>query len=466
MTNNTIINNTITRRKILSHATIAFFITFIIWFNLPPLALEIGISTAEIKKLLLINVALTIPARVLIGFLVDKFGPRIIYTILLIVSGLLAILFTFATTYEWMSFVRFAQGITGAGFVVGIRLISEWYDNERIGLAEGMYGGWGNFGSAAAAVLLPIASGYLGGWQAAMIASGLLAIGYSFIFYNSVADLPNNAPFRASESSFLLPSSTVQDLILNIVMSMLMYLSLNIIVWRLNLSDIFHIIIFAFMIYHIFRIIKNHTPLKVAKFKVSQIGILSFAYYATFGSELTMVSILPIYFYEAFDLSIAQAGLVASSYALMNLFSRAYGGLFSDKYGRKLVLISLLALTGVSYIIMANMSEYGLTLAILITMLASFMVQAGEGSVFASVPLIKGDLTGQISGITGSFGNIGAVSYLTIYSISSFEVVSYTMGIFAILVSFMGYLFFNEPTHERGKCLSKSKTIINIKVSC
>lgn len=43
-------------------------------------------------------------------------------------------------------------------------------------------------------------------------------------------------------------------------------------------------------------------------------------------------------------------------------------------------------------------------------------MQAGEGAVFAIVPLIKRRMTGQIAGMAGAFGNVGAVTYLTIYT--------------------------------------------------
>ena len=50
---------------------------------------------------------------------------------------------------------RLLLGIVGAGFVVGIRMVSEWFPPKDLGTAEGVYGGWGNFGSAAAALALP-----------------------------------------------------------------------------------------------------------------------------------------------------------------------------------------------------------------------------------------------------------------------------------------------------------------------
>ena len=48
--------------------------------------------------------------------------------------------------------------------------------------------------------------------------------------------------------------------------------------------------------------------------------------------------------------------------------------------------------------------------------MCSFFVGSGSGAVFAVVPLIKRRLTGQIAGIAGAYGNVGAVIFLTVLS--------------------------------------------------
>ena len=69
------------RIRVLHYTWIAFFISFYIWFNMAPLATtmlrDVGWLTEEhIKVLAIVNVALTIPARILVGALIDKYGPR------------------------------------------------------------------------------------------------------------------------------------------------------------------------------------------------------------------------------------------------------------------------------------------------------------------------------------------------------------------------------------------------------
>jgi NNP family nitrate/nitrite transporter-like MFS transporter len=48
------------------------------------------------------------------------------------------------------------MGIVGLDLSFGIRMVSEWFPPKEIGIAEGIYGGWGNFGAFAAEFALPI----------------------------------------------------------------------------------------------------------------------------------------------------------------------------------------------------------------------------------------------------------------------------------------------------------------------
>ncbi len=131
------------KSRILHLSWFAFFLTFLVWFNHAPLLIAIkesmGLSDQQIKMLLILNVALTIPARIVIGMLVDAYGPRKIYSFLLFVSSFLCFFFAVATTFEMLALARFLMGFAGAGFVIGIRIVSEWYPAKQVGLAEGIY---------------------------------------------------------------------------------------------------------------------------------------------------------------------------------------------------------------------------------------------------------------------------------------------------------------------------------------
>ena len=81
---------------------------------------------------------------------------------------------------------------------------------------------------------------------------------------------------------------------------------------------------------------------------------------------------------------------------------------------------------------------------VMATMMCSFFVQAGEGAVFAIVPLVKRSMTGQIAGMTGAYGNVGAVIYLT--ALSFVDASSFFMLIAAsAAVVFIAVQFLDEP---------------------
>ena len=105
--------------KMLHLTWFAFFLTFVIWFAHAPLLIHIkqalALTDAQIKALLILNVAITIPARIVVGMLVDRYGPRIMYSLLLFISALLCIGFAFAQTYDALALFRFLLGFVGAG---------------------------------------------------------------------------------------------------------------------------------------------------------------------------------------------------------------------------------------------------------------------------------------------------------------------------------------------------------------
>jgi NNP family nitrate/nitrite transporter-like MFS transporter len=181
------------------------------------------------------------------------------------------------------------------------------------------------------------------------------------------------------------------------------------------------------------------------RYKFKQVAVLNILYFATFGSELAVVSMLPLFFAETFSLDPVYAGLVASAYAFMNLMSRPGGGWISDRFGRKKTLLILTAGLAAGYGLMAlTNSSWPLWLAVAVAMACSFFVQAGEGAVFAVVPLIKRRLTGQIAGMTGAYGNVGAVVYLTVLSLVSYEIFFSVIALTAVL-GFVTLLLMEEP---------------------
>ena len=79
--------------------------------------------------------------------LLDRFGPRITYSMLLMFAAVPCFATALSQNFNHLVISRLLMGIVGAGFVVGIRMVSEWFPPKEIGIAQGIYGGWGNFGA-------------------------------------------------------------------------------------------------------------------------------------------------------------------------------------------------------------------------------------------------------------------------------------------------------------------------------
>ncbi len=448
----------------------AFFLTFVVWFShapLKPLMVEaFNMSNAQWKALLILNVALTIPARIVIGILVDKFGPRIVYSTLLVISGLLCLAFASAQSYEQLAFLRFAMGFVGAGFVIGIRMVGEWFPARQVGLAEGIYGGWGNFGSAAAAFTLPtialVVYGGEDGWRYAIGSTGVMALIYGVFFYWRARNTPKGSTYFKPKKSGGLEVTSRGDFYLYLAMNVPMYIILGVLAWKLSpagvgllaqgttyLMYVILIALFVFQFSQIYKVNKemlNHGVDEHHKYKFKQVAVLDWAYFVTFGSELAVVSMLPAFFLETFEgMTLAKAGMLGAAFAFMNLVARPGGGYISDKFGRRKSLTIFISGLAVGYFILSQVTgNWPIALAVLAVMCCSFFVQAGEGAVFAIVPLVKRRLTGQIAGMAGAYGNVGAVTFLTIYSFVDASTFFMVIGACAAVV--LGIVqFLDEP---------------------
>ncbi|OBU42285.1 MFS transporter [Photobacterium phosphoreum] len=462
------------KMKILHISWLAFFITFMVWFNFAPLLqavkTSLGLTTEQIKTLLILNVALTIPARVVVGMLTDRYGPRIVYSLLLALCAIPCFVFAFSTTFMQAAMARFALGFIGAGFVIGIRLVSEWFPHHELGTAEGIYGGWGNFGSAAAAFTLPSLALWFGGddgWRYAMAVTGGLSVIFAVIFYFTVTDTPKGATYYKSKHIGAMEVTSRGDLLLLIIMKIPMYAAMALLVWKLSSPAIdmldpeisYAIYVGLFGIYLIDikqlwlanrKILTEPVP-AIHRYSFRQVAVLNVLYFTTFGSELAVVSMLPLFFAEIFTLTPVMAGVVASSYAFMNLISRPGGGWLSDRFGRKATLLILTAGLAMGYLLMANITVgWPLWSAVLAAMICSFFVQSGEGAVFAVVPLIKRRMTGQIAGMTGAYGNVGAVCYLTILSMVEYSTFFIIIALTAV-IGFVTLLALKEPSGKMAE---------------
>ena len=447
----------------------AFFLSFMVWFAHAPLMMVIRdamhLTDQEVKILLILNISLTIPARIVVGMLVDKYGPKQLFSSILILGGLISIGFAFTQTYQQLAIVRFLSGFVGAGFVVGIRMISEWFPARQTGIAQGIYGGWGNFGSAGAALLLPSVALYFGaenGWRYAIGITGAIAMVYGCIYYFSVSNTPKGSTYFKPKKMGAMEVTSKKDLLLYIVMNIPMYLALSVLTWKLSakmhwIDETAAYAIYATLlvlyIYQVWKIIqvnksvfKQEVP-EIQRYSFKQVAILDLAYMLTFGAELAVVSMLPLYYVDTFNVHPVKAGILAGIYPVINLFARPAGGWLSDKIGRKVTLGIAFSGAAISFFILGNVTaDWALWLVVAATILAGIFSKAGSGAVYAMVPLIQRRMTGQFAGMVGAFGNVGGLAFLTVFSFVSTDIFFMTIAATAAFVFIVVLIFLDEPS--------------------
>lgn len=463
--------------RTLHYTWFAFFMTFVVWLGLGPMMPFIkealSLTDQQAKVLLILNVAMTIPARIVVGMLVDKFGPRILFSAILVLGGLISIAFAWAGSYESLAIMRFLSGFIGAGFVVGIRMIGEWFPAKQTGLAQGIYGGWGNFGSAGAAATLPFIAASMGGddgWRYAITFASIAAIAYGAFYYTVARNTPRGSTYFKPKKTGAMEVTSGTDLVLYILMNIPLFLALALLTWKLSPTNmgligstaatIIYVVLALIYFAQVWKIwqvnshvLKEPVP-AMQQYKFKQVAILDWAYLVTFGTELAVVSMLAMFYVEWFNIPKVSAALLAGIYPFINLFARPGGGWISDVIGRKRTLIIVFAgITG-SFLLLGMVDKsWPVWMVVGMTIIGGIFSKAGSGAVYAMVPLIQRRMTGQIAGMAGAFGNVGAVMFLTVNSLIGYDQFFLFIGVVSGFVFFLIFVFLEEPQGQIAETL-------------
>lgn len=352
---------------------ITFFFCFFAWFGMAPLMKiakeQLHLTKDQIGNIQIASVSATIIARLLIGRLVDKFGPRLVYTWLLIICALPVLFIGTSNTYTSFLLFRLAIGVIGASFVITQFHTSVMFAPSIKGTANATAGGFGNAGGGAANFFMPmIASGFVGlgfctkedSWRYAMIVPCIMLLVCAYLYYRFTKDTPagNYSDIERSEEE------------------------------------------------------KKNTFMLA--FKDYRTWILTIAYAACFGVEITIDNFVPIFFTDSFGASIAVAGMAAGIFGWINLFARPLGGIAADKVGviwgfngKSLMLALLLLLEAIGIIFFAKAGN--LTVAITLMFFFGLSLKMANGATYSLVPFVKPEAVGSVAGIVGAGGNIGAM---------------------------------------------------------
>ena len=386
----------------------AFFLCFFGWFGIAPLMAivreELSLTKAQIGNTIIASVAITVVARLFIGWLCDKYGPRITYTGLLILGSFPVMFIGLSNSYESFLLFRLAIGVIGASFVITQFHTSVMFAPNVVGTANATTAGWGNLGGGVTQMVMPlIFAAFVGfgfiessAWRYAMVVPGVALFIMGFLYYKVTQDTPegNIKELRKTDPNFVVKEKEKKGAFLEAIKDYR--------VWGL------------FLIYG-----------------------------ACFGVELTINNIAAIYYKDYFALDLKIAGLIAGLFGLMNLFARSMGGFFGDKFGirfglkgRVYFLFFILMLEGIMLIVFSQMSF--LPMAIFTMILFSLCVQMAEGATYSVVPFINKKAIGTISGIVGAGGNAGAVMAGFLFKS---ETITYPQALFIIGCVVLGVSF-------------------------
>ena len=356
---------------------VAFFLCFFAWFAAAPLMpiirKEMALSESQIGNIIIASSATTIFARLLIGWLADKLGPRIVYTWLLALGSLPVICLGFAQDYQSFLIFRLLIGAIGASFVLTQYHTTLMFSNRCVGTANATTAGWGNLGGGVTQIMMPlIFSGFLFlgfsesvGWRLAMVIPGVLMFFGAFAYYRLTQDTPMGNFTDLIREGKGIPAGKAKGLL------------------RDAIKDV-------------------------------RVLALSAAYGASFGLEITVHNMAGLYFVDEFKMGLKEAGLIVGCFGLLAIFARTLGGWISDRVavkggiqGRAAVLGFFLLLEGVFLMFFSQATP--LPLAVTLLVVFGLFVHACCGATYAIIPFINKKAVGSVAGIVGAGGNLGAV---------------------------------------------------------
>ena len=455
------------RARALHLSWAAFLCTFVVWFDFAPFASTIGrqlhLGKGQLAAIGLCNLGLTVPARLLIGAAVDRFGPRRVFSCVLIGAAVPNTIFALASSFPTLVLSRLALSVVGAGFVVGIRMVREWWPDTELGAAEGIYAGWGNFGSGLATVGLPVLADVLGGadgWRWAIGICGALSAAWGLVFLRAAEDTPSGVPWVPPRRQGALEVTSRAAAIGLVLLGIPAVGVLGIVAYRLSLVHVISTGELAVMlaVLPVLALAQAAHGLRVnrpalagaypaeAQYPFRSVVLCSLAYAVTFGGELAVLSTLPTFFGKTWHLGLATAGVAAGTFGLMNLVTRPAGGIVSDATGRRRwTLVGTLAGTAACFGAMALLDRsWPVAGAVLLGVMAAAFLQGGNGAVFAIAPQIDRRVSGQIGGLVGAYGNLGGIIWLFLLVYVTPQTMFLMIGMAAAVVGVAVWRFLPE----------------------
>ena len=362
--------NEITQQRkawsVLIVSTLAFTICFMVW-------MMFGVIGIPIKKLLNLNATqfglLTATPvltgsliRVPLGIWTDRYGGRIVMTLLMAATVPAIWLMAYATDYWHFLVIGLFVGLAGGSFSVGTPYVARWFPSNRQGMAMGIYGA-GNSGSAVNKFIAPVL---------------LVAFGWNIVPQVYAAIMAGAV----------------------------------VLFWFFSFSDPTHLVTTRVKFSEQLKTLKDPKVLKYCQY-----------YSIVFGGYVALALWMVQYYIGEFGLEIRIAALLAAFFSLPGGVLRAVGGWLSDKYGAHSVTwwvlwVSWICLFLLSYPqtdftinTITGPQTFHLGLNVYMFTLLMFVLGIawafGKASVFKYIANDYSDNIGAISGIVGLAGGLG-----------------------------------------------------------
>jgi NNP family nitrate/nitrite transporter-like MFS transporter len=362
--------NEITQQRkawsVLIVSTLAFTVCFMVW-------MMFGVIGIPIKKLLNLNATqfglLTATPvltgsliRVPLGIWTDRYGGRIVMTLLMAATVPAIWLMAYATAYWHFLVIGLFVGLAGGSFSVGTPYVARWFPSNRQGMAMGIYGA-GNSGSAVNKFIAPVL---------------LVAFGWNIVPQVYAAIMAGAV----------------------------------VLFWFFSFSDPTHLVTTHVKFSEQLETLKDPKVLKYCQY-----------YSIVFGGYVALALWMVQYYIGEFGLEIRVAALLAACFSLPGGVLRAVGGWLSDKYGAHSVTwwvlwVSWICLFLLSYPqtdftinTITGPQTFHLGLNVYMFTLLMFVLGIawafGKASVFKYIANDYPDNIGAISGIVGLAGGLG-----------------------------------------------------------
>jgi len=347
-------------------STLAFTVCFMVWMMFGvigiPIRKALDLSSTQFGLLTATPVLTGSLVRVPLGIWTDRYGGRVVMTVLMACTVPPIYLMSYATEYWHFLVIGLFVGLAGGSFSVGTPYVARWFPSERRGFAMGIYGA-GNSGAAVNKFIAP-ALVVAFGWTMVPKAYAAIMLGTVIVFWL----------FSHSNPAHLVPAHVT-------FMSQL-------------------------------KALKDPRVIKYCQY-----------YSIVFGGYVALSLWLVQYYVGEYGLDIRAAALLAACFSLPGGVLRAVGGWLSDRHGAHSVTwwvmwISWVCLFLLSYpqtdftIYTADgpktfhigLNVYAFTLLMLVLGVA---MAFGKASVFKYISDDFPDNIGAISGIVGLAGGLG-----------------------------------------------------------